>query len=638
MGSVCHSHCYNNECSDAHEHSHSHECGCSCHNHKENTYLIPRLIIGGVFGIASLFMPQPFNLILTVIAYIILGYDVIFNAVKSLFKSHSLDENFLMTTASLGAIFLGEYSEAVAVILLYQIGEYLSHTASDKTKKSIKSLLDARPETARVKTDDGEKVILSTEIKVGDIFYVGAGEKIAVDGIILSGNARLDTSSITGEFIPREVCENDRVLSGMMPIDGSLTIKAEKEFSSSALSKILKLVSEENSKKAKQERFITAFSKIYTPIVTVLALITAFIPPILLGEPFSEWIFKALSFLVISCPCALVISVPLTFFLGIGAASKNGVLIKNALSLESLSEIKTVALDKTGTLTKGEIKVTDIISDFPKEEVLCLAALLESDSSHPIAKAIKSAYGKDIKRDNIISIKEIPARGIYLETEEFTALLGNKAHLLENGIAVPEDDFKNAVYLAKDGGFIGAIILGDTIRQDTKKAIDTLKKLNKDILILTGDTKENAVSIANELGIEKIYSSLLPEDKADIIRNTKNSTPILFVGDGINDSPSIASATVGVSMGGIGSDAAIEASDVVIMGDSLLKIPFMLSLSKRTKLIATENIAFSIGVKVLVMILSLFSIGGMWPAIFADVGVLLVTILNAVRIFFFSKS
>ena len=630
MSLTCHTNCHNHEeaCS-----CHG-EKGCSCHSHKENPHLIPRLIVGGILGTISLFIPYPFNLIFTLLAYIILGYDVFINAVKS----HSLDENFLMTVASLGAIFLGEYQEAVAVILLYQIGEYLSHMASDKTKKSIKALLDTRPETARVETKDGERVILSTEIKVGDILYVGAGEKIAVDGIIISGNALVDTSSVTGEFIPRGVCVNDYVLSGMIPIDGSLKIRAEKEFSSSTLSKILTLVTEENSKKATKERFITAFSKVYTPIVTALALITAFIPPLLFGEPFLEWIFKALSFLVISCPCALVISVPLTFFLGLGNGSKNGVLIKNALALESLSKIKKVAFDKTGTLTKGEIKVEKIISEYSDDEVLYLAALSEADSSHPIAKAIKSAYGKDIKRDKIISIKEIPARGIYLETEDFTCLLGNKSHLLENGISVPEDDFKNAVYLSKDGIFMGAIILGDTLRQDTKNALNILKRLNKEILILTGDTKENADVIAKELRIEKVYSSLLPEDKAEIIRKTKKLSPVLFAGDGINDSPSIASATVGVSMGGIGSDAAIEASDVVIMGDSLLKIPFMLSLSKKTKHIATENIIFAIGIKVLVMILSLFSIGGMWPAIFADVGVLLVTILNALRIFFFRFS
>ncbi|MDO4618759.1 MAG: heavy metal translocating P-type ATPase [Clostridia bacterium] len=570
-------------------------------------------------------------MIIAIVSYIILGYDVFFAAIKNIFKKHSPDETFLMSLASIGALFLGEYIEAVMVMLFYQTGEYLSHKAQEKTKKSITSLLDERPDTARIKTEGGEKTIACSEIKVGDIVYVGAGEKIAVDGVVVSGTASLDTSSVTGESIPRSVKIGDTVLSGMMPINKPLAIKAEKEFSDSTLSKILKLVSEENDKKAKAERFITTFAKIYTPIVTVLAILIAFIVPLIINASFSEWIYKSLSFLVISCPCALVISVPLTYFASIGAAGKKGVLIKNALALDSLTKTHTAAFDKTGTITEGQIKILNIISDYPEKEVLRLASLLEIDSTHPIATAIKSAFSDELDRSEIIESEEIPARGIVATTKDGTLLLGSKKLLFENSVEFPETNNKNAIYLAKNGEFIAEIILGDNIKADSKNAISILKKSKIDIFMLTGDTEENARMTAEEVGIDNVKSQLLPEEKTEFV---KKNQPILFVGDGINDSPSIAAATVGVAMGNIGSDAAIETADVVIMGDSLMKIPFILSHAKRTKRIAKENIAFAIGVKILVMILSILGIGGMWPAIFADVGVCLITIVNAIGIFF----
>ncbi len=612
---------------------HCHEEDCSCHSH-ENTHskipLILRIIIGVMVGLLGFVFPS-LELYLFALAYLILGYDVLFTALKNLIKLKSLDENFLMTTAGAGAFCLGEHFEAAAIMLFYQVGEFLSENASHKTKSSISALLDSRPDTARILTEMGEKTIKCEDIKIGDIVLVGAGERIAVDGKIIKGSAMLDTSSLTGESIPRDISEGDSVLAGMISTDGSLEIVAEKEFSNSCLSRILAIAQAEHSKKSNAERFITSFAKIYTPIVVGLALLVATIPPILGFGEFSVWTFKALSFLVISCPCALVVSVPLTFFAGMGAFSKNGVLVKNSVTIEKLTKIKTVAFDKTGTLTKGKPVILEISEN---DELLELASYAECDSSHPLAMAVKAEYEKTIDRNRISKLTEITARGVRAEIDRNVVLTGNMRLLTENAVKVPTNIPESTILVAKNGEYLGYIRFGDEIKADAKATISALTKKGIDTVILSGDNESAVSAVAKKLGIKSCFAELLPTDKAEFIKDFSQNGNVLFVGDGINDSPSIATASVGVAMGGIGSDVAIETADMVIMGDEPSRLLGSFKTAKRTMRIAKENIALAIGIKLVVMALSAFGIGGMFPAIFADVGVCVLTISNALRAYY----
>lgn len=618
-------------CHDAHEHHDG--CGCS-HEHTELKPLAVRLILGAALGAVGFFAKDSINVVIFAAAYLILGYDVLLNALRNLFRLKPLDENFLMTIAAVGAFVLGEYAEAVAVMLFYQIGELLTHNAVEKTRSSIAALTDVRPDTARIITAEGIRTVQCREIEIGTTVLVGAGERIPVDGVISNGHAMLDTSSLTGESMPRAAETGDRVLAGMISTDGSLEITAEKEFSDSTLSRILALAEEAQEKKSHTERFITSFAKIYTPLVVLAALLVAFVPPLLSFGSVSGWVYRALSFLVISCPCALVVSVPLTFFAGMGCASKNGVLIKNGLTLETLSKVKTVAFDKTGTLTIGAPELTEIRVNGSKAELLELAAYAECDSTHPIANAIGKAYSREIDRSRISSITEIPARGVEAVIDGMVILVGSEKLMTERGIELFARCDSSCVYVAKEDKCIGYIGFGDRIKPTCAKVVEELTDLGVHTAVLSGDNADTAHKVADEIGIDSVFAELLPHEKAEHIAELGKTGDVLFVGDGINDSPALASAAVGAAMGGVGSDAAVEAADMVIMGDELLRIPGAISLSRSVVTIARQNIVLSVGIKLIVMIICALGIGGMWPAIFADVGVCVITVANALRAYY----
>ncbi len=621
----------------AHEHCEieHHSCGCA-HSHEHHKTRIPlpyRIILGVLLGAAGFLLPKA-ELYLFALSYLVLGYDILFTALKNLFKFKPLDENFLMSVAAIGAFILGEHFEAAAIMLFYQIGEFLSENAVEKTKSSISALLDVRPDTARIITEKGEEIIPCESIRIGDIVAVGAGERIAVDGKITKGSAMLDTSSLTGEPVPRFLSVGDSVLAGMISTDGSLELACEKEFADSTLSRILTLAKEEHSKKSDAERFITAFAKVYTPIVVLLAAVVAVLPPLLGFGTFPLWIVRALSFLVISCPCALVVSVPLTFFAAMGCFSKNGVLVKNSSTIENLTKIKAVAFDKTGTLTKGRPTLTEIRVNGSKAELLELAAYAECDSTHPLAIAIRSAYKKTIDRSRIESLTELTARGVSAEVDGINVLAGSKRLLLENKISPPDNAPDNAIFVAKNGSYMGYIGFGDEIKADSKAAFSALSDMNISTVILSGDGGNAVKAVAEKVGASSYFSELLPTDKAEHIKTLSKNGGVMFVGDGINDSPSIASASVGVAMGGIGSDAAIESADMVIMGDEPSRLAGCIRLAKAAMKIAKQNIALAIGIKLLVMSISAIGIGGMLPAVFADVGVCIITVANALRAYY----
>ncbi len=624
--------CVHCECTG---HHHSNDSCCACtDNHSSIKTLAIRLVAGFTAGLAGVFLSGLAGTVLFAVSYIILGYDVLFNAVKNLIKGKPLDEHFLMTIAALGAFALGEYLEAAAVMMFYQIGELLTHNAVEKTKSSIAALTDVRPDMARIITAEGEALVHCKDIAIGTTVIVGAGERIPVDGKIKRGSAMIDTSSLTGEHLPRYLEVGDSVLSGMISTDGSLEIVAEKEFSDSTLSRILTLAKEAYEKKSGAERFITSFAKIYTPIVVALAAMVAILPPVLGLGAFSVWVYRALSFLVISCPCALVVSVPLTFFAGMGCSSKNGVLIKNGLAIENLSKVKTVALDKTGTVTVGIPTLTEICVNGREEELLELAAYAETDSAHPISAAVKAAYAKPIDRSRISNITEIPARGVEAEIDRKIVTVGSAKLFNERGIEIPDHSADSCIYVARDGQYMGHIGFGDKVKATSAAAIGELKKCGIATVMLSGDSKKSVDAVAKEVGITEAFAELLPHEKAEHISRISKDGTVMFVGDGINDSPALASAAVGAAMGAIGSDAAVEAADVVVMGDDLLKIPAAIKLSKKVMAIARENIILSVGIKFLVMIICAFGVGGMWPAIFADVGVCVLTVLNALRAYY----
>ncbi|MBS7297740.1 MAG: cadmium-translocating P-type ATPase [Eubacteriales bacterium] len=621
-------HCH----SDNNEHKHG---NCSCeHGNNGINILAIKLVVGVLTVVAGLFARERLRTVLFAVSYLVLGYDVLIRAVKNLLKRKPLDENFLMTVAAVGAFVLGEQLEASAVMLFYQIGELLTENAVDKTRSSISALADVRPDTARILTEDGERIIDCHSIEVGMNVLVGAGERIPIDGVIKKGAAMIDTSSLTGEHLPRYAEVGDRVLAGTISTDGSLEIETEKEFGETMFSRILYLAEEANEKKSGAERFITSFAKVYTPIVVILALIVAVLPPLFGIGSFSVWVYRALSFLVVSCPCALVVSVPLTFFAGIGAASGKGILIKNGLAMEKLSKTKTVALDKTGTITVGIPKLTEIRVNGSKAELIELAAYAESDSNHPIAQAIKEAYGKNIDRSRIADITEVPARGVEAVIDGRSVVVGSEKLFAERGIEIKEYRNGSAIYVAADEKCLGYIGFGDTVKPTSTSAVKELKEMGISVVMLSGDNRKSAYAVAEEVGITDIYAELMPHEKAEYIDQMKKNGDILFAGDGINDSPALASATVGAAMGGIGSDAAIEAADVVIMGDELMHIPMAIKLSERVVAVAKQNIVLSVGIKLAVMLITAFGAGGMWPAIFADVGLCVITVANALRAYY----
>lgn len=618
---------------------------CEHHHHvheEENNerIILSRIVLAILLFITAMLFTHSTILKCTVLgmAYLIAGYDIIFKALKNIIKGQVFDENFLMGIATLGAIGIKEYPEAVMVMVLYQIGEYLQDKAVEKSQNSITELMDIRPDYANIEKNGDLTKISPYKVKIGDTIIVKTGEKIPLDGIIIDGTATLDTSALTGESRPREVKIGDEAISGCINTNGLLKIRVTKEYGQSTVSKILDLVENASSKKTKTENFITKFAKIYTPVVVLAALFLAILPPLIFGSNFSVWINRALTFLVISCPCALVISVPLGFFAGIGGASKCGILVKGSSYLELLSKPETIVFDKTGTLTQGCFKVVKIVQqeDTTKEELLELTAYAESYSNHPIALSIKKAYDKSIDKNRISEISEIAGNGVLAEINGCSILVGNENLLKNHNISYQKaNETGTIVYTAKNSKFLGYIVISDELKEDAQKAIIELKKLKLQTVMLTGDTEESGLTVAKELNIDKAYTQLLPIDKVDKIEDiieqkTKNKS-VIFVGDGINDAPVLTRADVGIAMGGLGSDAAIEAADVVIMDDKPTKVATAIKIAKQTLTIVKENIAFALGIKVLFLILGAFGFVTMWGAVFADVGVTLIAVLNSLR-------
>ena len=579
------------------------------------------------------------NNILYIIAYIIVGFEIIGKAIRNIFKGKVLDENFLMSIATIGAFLIGEFPEAVAVMLFYQIGELFQDYAVDKSRKSISNLMDIRPDFANVYRDGKVRKVNPSDVKIGEVIVIKPGEKIPLDGYVIEGKSSLDTKALTGESLPREVEKNSQILSGSININGVIKVKVTKEYSESTVSKILDLVENASNKKSKSENFITKFAKYYTPIVVITALFLAVIPPLVIQDAsFSDWVYRALSFLVVSCPCALVISIPLSFFGGIGGASKKGILIKGSNYLEALANTEIVVFDKTGTLTKGTFKVQQIHSvEISKEELLRIAAYSENYSNHPISLSVKDAYNKEIDENKITKTKELAGMGVIAQIEGKDVIVGNEKLMNEENIAFTKcKEVGTILYVAIDKKYVGYILISDEIKQDSIKAIKDLKKNNiKKTIMLTGDKKEAGENVAKKLGLDMVYTELLPDGKVEklesLLKEKSKNGKLAFVGDGINDAPVLALADIGIAMGGLGSDAAIEAADVVLMTDEPSKIVDAIKLSKKTLRIVKENIIFAIFVKVLILILSAFGLSTMWQAVFADVGVSIIAIVNALR-------
>ena len=580
------------------------------------------------------------NNVIYIIAYIIVGFEIVRKALRNITRGKVFDENFLMTVATIGAFGIGEFPEAASVMLFYQVGELFQSYAVDKSRKSIANLMDIRPDYANIEKDGKLEKVDPDEVKIGDIIVVKPGEKIPLDGTVVEGKTNLDTKALTGEPMPREANIGDDVISGCINLNGLIKVKVTKEFGESTVSKILDLVENASSKKSKSENFITKFAAYYTPIVVIIAVILAIVPPLIIpGAEFSDWIYRALSFLVVSCPCALVISIPLSFFGGIGGASKMGILIKGSNYLEALANTEIVVFDKTGTLTEGIAKVQKIEAEgISKEELLEITALAENFSNHPIALSIKSEYNKPIDEKRIVKTQELTGEGIKATIDGREVSVGNEKLMKEEKIDYKEcTDAGTALYVAIDRKYVGYILIADSIKKDSKKAIQNLKKNGiKQTVMLTGDRKLVGEAVAKELGIDKVYTELLPDGKVEkveeLLKEKSTKGKLAFVGDGINDAPVLAISDIGIAMGGLGSDAAIEAADIVLMTDEPSKIVDAIHLSKKTMRIVKENITFAILVKVIVLILSAFGLSTMWEAVFADVGVSIIAIINALRV------
>ena len=607
-----------------------------------------RIIISFLLVIISFFIEfnnDFYNDILFFIAYIIVGYDIVLKAIRNISRGHVFDENFLMTIATIGAILIGELPEGVAVMLFYQVGELFQSYAVDKSRKSVASLMDIRPDYANIYHNKDIFKVAPDKVNVGDIILVKPGEKIPLDGTVIEGEAMLNTLALTGESIPRHVTSGEKVFSGCINNDGTLKIRVDKEFGESTVSKILDLVENASSRKSRSENFISKFAKYYTPIVVIIAVALAIVPPLIIdGALFKDWVYRALSFLVVSCPCALVISIPLSFFGGIGAASRIGVLVKGSNYLEALANTEIIVCDKTGTLTEGVFKVQKVDAiDYPDEDLLKYAAYCECFSNHPIAISLREAYNKNIDESLVTKTKEISGKGVFSIVDKRKVLVGNKKFMNKYKIDFKESsEVGTVIYVAVDKKFVGSIVIADKIKDDSYKAVKLFKKNNVErIIMLTGDLESISKDVANKLNLDEYYAELLPQDKVSLvekfIRQKSSNGKLVFIGDGINDAPVLALADIGIAMGGLGSDAAIEASDVVIMTDEVSKLASCIEISKKTMRIVKENIIFAISVKILVLILSALGIASMWAAVFADVGVSVLAILNALRILVVKK-
>lgn len=633
--------------SKAHHHSHAHseEQGHThSHEHGEgNTRrILLRLGVGVVLAAGGMFLPVSGlpELLIFLAAYLVVGGDVVWSAARNIVRGQVFDEHFLMSLATIGAFAIGEYPEGVAVMLFYQVGELFQGMAVNRSRRSITALMDIRPEFAYLKEGGKLRRVSPEEVTIGDTIVIKPGEKVPLDGKILEGSAMMDTSALTGESVPRSAGPGSQVLSGFINRNGVITVEVTHTFGESAVSKILELVQNASSNKAKTENFITKFARGYTPVVVITALLLAVIPPLLIsGATFSDWIYRALVFLVISCPCALVVSIPLGFFGGIGAASRNGILVKGSNYLEALNDVKIVVFDKTGTLTKGQFKVTGIYPEegIPEGELLRIAAYAESHSPHPIAESIRSAYSGDIPEEAITGYNEISGHGISVTVEGKAVLAGNARLMEREGVLsrTPGQD-GTVIHIAVDKQYAGCLVISDEVKEDALQAVRQLKALGiRKTVMLTGDTSSVAEAVGQQLGIDEIHAGLLPQHKVEAIeRLEKEKTQqekIIFVGDGINDTPVLARADVGIAMGGLGSDAAIEAADIVIMTDEPSKIAAAISIAKRTRGIVWQNIIFALAVKAIFLLLGAFGIATMWEAVFSDVGVTVLAVLNSIR-------
>lgn len=617
-----------------------------------------------IIGLSVKFENIWINRAIYLISYAIVGAEIVIEAIKNIFKGEVFDEHFLMAVATIGAISIGEYPEAVAVMLFYQIGEMFQDYAVDKSKKSITELMDIRPDYANIKRENKITKVKPEEVKINEIIVVKPGEKIPLDGIVIDGKSMVDTSSLTGESLPRSIKKDEEVLSGCINQSGTITIRVTKEYGESTVHKILDLVENASNKKSKSENFITKFAKYYTPIVVILAVMLAIIPPIILRDGnFTNWLYRALTFLVVSCPCALVISIPLGFFGGIGGASKKGILVKGSNYLEALANTETVVFDKTGTLTEGVFEVQEIktakeiqdeklketkqepekieISEITKEELLKAVAICENDSNHPIANSVKNAYVKQnnekINTSNLKNVQEISGKGISATIEGKEVLVGNQKLMKDKDIKYIQcKSVGTILYVSIEGKFAGYIVISDKIKQDSKEAISSLNKNGvKKTVMLTGDKKEVAEKVSKQIGIDEVYAELLPDGKVkkveELLQTKETKGKLVFVGDGINDAPVLALSDIGIAMGGLGSDAAIEAADVVIMTDEPSKVSKSIDIAKKTMKIVKENIIFAIAIKIIVLILGACGVATMWEAVFADVGVSILAILNSLR-------
>ncbi len=615
---------------------------------KKQKKMLLRIIIAAVLIVVFSLLPAEgyLRFVLFMIPYLVIGYDILKKAFKGILNKQVFDENFLMAVATVGAILLGDYSEGVAVMLFYQIGELFQSYAVGKSRRNISELMDIRPDYANIEKDGTLEQVDPDEVEIGTIIVVQPGEKVPIDGVIIEGISTLNTSALTGESLPRDAKAGDEVISGCINMTGLLKIRTTKEFGESTVSKILELVENSSSRKSKSENFISKFAKYYTPAVCYGALALAFIPPIVLlimGKPamWGDWIYRALTFLVISCPCALVISIPLSFFAGIGGASNQGILVKGSNYLETLAQTKYVVFDKTGTMTQGVFEVSGIHHNkMPDEKLLEYAALAECSSSHPISKSLQKAYGKPIDRNRVTDIEEISGNGVVAKVDGISVAAGNTKLMNRLGIAYQDcRHVGTVVHMAIDGKYAGHILISDIIKPHAKEAIAELKKagISKTVM-LTGDSKRVADQVAEELGIQEVYSELLPADKVsrveELLNQKSEKDKLAFVGDGINDAPVLSRADIGIAMGALGSDAAIEAADIVLMDDDPLKISKAIKIARKCIRIVYENIYFAIGIKILCLILGALGIANMWVAIFADVGVMILAVLNAIRTLF----
>ena len=642
---------------------------------KDGIKIIIALILF-IFAMAVKFENVWINNGIFIISYIIVGFEIIKNAIRNIFRGEVFDENFLMAIATIGAFAIGEFPEAVAVMLFYQVGELFQSYAVDKSRKSITNLMDIRPDYANAYRNGNLEKVNPEEVQIGETIVIKPGEKVPLDGKIIEGNTTLDTKALTGEALPREVVKGEDILSGCINLNGTIKVEVTKKFGESTVSKILDLVENASSKKSKSENFITKFARYYTPAVVIIAVVLAIVPPLIVKDAtFQEWIYRALSFLVVSCPCALVISVPLSFFGGIGGASKMGILVKGSNYLEALASTEIAVFDKTGTLTEGvfevqKVEVAKADNNFEtksflqnnteastslnnevertetqnykitQEELLKITAYAENYSNHPISVSVKKAYGKEIDESQIISSQELSGRGIEAQIGKQKVLVGNEKLMNEKKIEFTKcNDIGTVLYIAIDGKYVGHILIADKIKADSQKAIEGLKRNNiKQIVMLTGDRKEVGEAVAKEIGINTVYTELLPDKKVakveELLKTKSEKEKLIFVGDGINDAPVLAISDIGIAMGGIGADSSIEAADVVIMTDEPSKIINAIQISKKTMKIVKENIIFAIAVKILVLILSALGISTMWQAVFADVGVSILAILNAIRILY----